>query len=68
MEIKIKLLTLGMRQSDVLRLLQAKGIVVEQSEVSKALSGAPQNRYQKLRTDIEEVLSEIEVRNSADSV
>lgn len=58
MEIKMKLLLLGMKQADLIRLLEKKGVSVDAPELSRAISGSPQERYKKIRDAVDEILAE----------
>lgn len=60
MEMKIRMLQLGIKQADIIRMLSQKGIAVAQSELSQALNEMPQERYQKLREEVNEILTEKE--------
>ena len=59
-ELKIRLLQLGLKQIDVMRILASKGIIVDTAHISRALAGCPQERYKKIRSNIEMVLDEKE--------
>lgn len=60
MEMKIRMLQLGIKQADIIRMLSKKGINVAQSELSQALNEMPQERYQKLREEVNKLLVEKE--------
>lgn len=63
MEMKIRMLQLGIKQADIIRMLSKKGITVAQSELSQALNEMPQERYQKLREEVNKLLIEKEQSN-----
>lgn len=63
MEMKIRMLQLGIKQADIIRMLSKKGINVAQSELSQALNEMPQERYQKLREEVNKLLVEKEQSN-----
>ena len=63
MEMKIRMLQLGIKQADIIRMLSKKGINVAQSELSQALNEMPQERYQKLREEVNKLLIEKEQSN-----
>jgi len=62
-EMKIRMLQLGIKQQDLIRMLYNKGIIVEQADVSRAVNGWPQQRFKKIRAEIDEILTEKEQNN-----
>lgn len=61
MDIKIRLLQLGLKQSDLLEPLEKRGFTVDASAISRALSGkCTQQRFQNIIVAVNEILTEIE--------
>lgn len=60
MEMKIRMLQLGIKQADIIRMLGNKGIIVEQADVSRAVNCSPQPRFAKIREEIDKILTEKE--------
>ena len=60
MEIKIKLLQLGLKQRDVVAALTEKGLHATEEYVSRAIKNDPEPRFQKIRAEILMYLEEAE--------
>ena len=61
MDTKIRLLQLGMKQIDLIKLLSEKGIDVNTTELSLAVNEkGNQEKHKKIRAAINEILSERE--------
>lgn len=58
MEYKIELLKLGKKQVDLIREISARGIRVDQSELSLALSGLKRPKYDLIRDEAEKIIEE----------
>lgn len=74
LELKIRLLKLGMTQKDLLKILRAKedkdpkafeGIVLDTSYISHAVNDEPAERFERLRVIIDQTLTEKEAQRAA---
>ncbi|MCQ2463962.1 MAG: hypothetical protein MJ095_00105 [Oscillospiraceae bacterium] len=63
MNTKIRLLQLNMKQTDLLRLLERKGVITDAPELSRAISGCSQERYKRIMAAVDEILTEKEQSN-----
>ena len=57
MSIKMRLLVLKKKQVDLLPALSSIGVVVDAPELSRAINGCPQPRYEAIRKAVDIVLT-----------
>lgn len=60
MALKIRMIQQNVKQIDILKILSARGIQIDAGELSRALNELPQERYEKIRKAVDEILTEME--------
>ena len=60
MALKIRMIQQNVKQIDILKILSARGIQIDAGELSRALNELPQERCEKIRKAVNEILTEME--------